>query len=501
MNNKVNYNPDVLNMLANLSSDEVFTPPDMVNDMLDLLPQELWSDSDITFLDPFTKSGVFLREIAKRLMKGLENEIIDKQKRINHIFENQLFGIAITELTALLARRSVYGTKTANSQYSFCETFVSDQGNIIYDRIEHTWNNGQCKYCGANHEVYSRGDMLETHAYQFIHSDNPKEMFNMKFDVIVGNPPYQLSDGGAQASAIPLYHKFVQQAKKLNPNYLTMIIPSRWFAGGRGLNNFRDEMLNDNRLKILHDYLHASDCFPGVEIKGGVCYFLWDKHYQGDCTIVTHESGNIVSEMKRPLKEKNCDVFIRYNEAIPILRKVQKSKEQTMDTIISSQKPFGLRTFFQGEKEPFKNSIKVYANKNIGYVNRDEISQNKQWIDQHKVIAPRAIGSGDSKSDLIKPIYSEPGSCCTETYVVFGPFDSKEKAINMMKYIQTKFFHFMVTLQKNTMMASKSVYSFVPVQDLSKVWTDKILYTKYGLTEKEITFIESMIRQMEQNNE
>jgi len=495
--NNVNYNPDVLNMLSNLSSDEVFTPPELVNEMLDLLPSALWSNPDATFLDPFSKSGVFLREIAKRLMKGMENVFPDKQERINHIFGIQLYGIAITELTALLSRRSVYGSKTANGKYSFCETFSIEQGNISFDRIEHTWENGKCKYCNASQEVYDREDTLETHAYQFIHTNNPKEIINMKFDVIIGNPPYQLSDGGAQASAIPLYHKFVLQAKKMNPEFITMIIPSRWFAGGRGLDSFRDEMIKDKRLKELHDFLQASECFPGVEIKGGVCYFLWDKNYQGDCTVVTHENGKIVSKMERPLKEAECDVFIRYNEAIPILRKVKSFKEQTVDKIISAQRPFGLRTFFQGSTTETKNSIKVYANKNIGYIERDEVIQNIEWVDKHKVIVPRAIGSGDSKADLIKPLYAEPRSCCTETYVVFGPFDSKKEAMNMISYIKTKFFHFMVTLQKNTMMAPKSVYSFVPMQDLNKSWSDEDLYKKYKLTDEEITFIESMIRPME----
>jgi len=469
----INYNPDVLTCLANLSNDEVFTPPTVVNDMLDLLPQSIWHDEKATFLDPFTKSGVFLREIAKRLMEGLKEKIPNKQERINHIFTHQLYGIAITELTGLLARRSVYCSKKANSSYSICETFTTEQGNIRFNRIEHTWQKGKCIYCGASQEVYDRADILETHAYEFIHKENPEEIFDMRFDVIVGNPPYQL-----------------------NPRYLVMIIPSRWFAGGKGLDSFRDEMLNDKHIRILHDYINASDCFPGVEIKGGVCYFLWDRDNEGLCKVYTHDKDSI-SEMERPLKENKLDIFIRYNKAIPILRKVQSFNEQTVDSIASSQKPFGLRTFFQGKKEKFPNSIKLFANKQIGYIEKNVVEKNHDWILEHKVIIPRAIGSGDSHVDLIKPIYSEPNSCCTETYIVFRPFQSKQEADNFITYVQTKFFHFLVTLQKNTMMAPKSVYSFVPLQDFTQEWTDKKLYAKYGLDEDEIAFIESMIRPME----
>ena len=493
INKNINYNPDVLDALANLSNDEVFTPPKIVNQVLDNLPQELWSDKNATFLDPVTKSGVFLREIAKRLNKWLAKEIPDLEERLNHIFKKQLFGIAITELTGLLARRTLYCSKIANGKYSVCDAFDDKNGNIDFERIEHTWEGKRCKYCGASKEEYDREDILETHAYKFIHNYKP----NMKFDVIIGNPPYQLNDGGNAASAMPIYQKFVDQAKKLNPRFLTMIIPSRWFSGGKGLDSFREEMLNDDRMRQIHDFFNASDVFPGVEIKGGVCYFLWDRDNKGLCEVSSYENAKIISKMERPLLEKDQDVFIRYNRAISILKKVLAKNEQSFSEIVSSQKPFGLRTFFKGIKDKFDNSVKVYANKNIGYIKEEQILKNKEWQDEHKVIIPRAIGSGNSKTDIIKPIYSEPNSCCTETYIVVRNNFTKQNTNNVITYIQTKFFHFLVTLQKNTMMASKTVYKFVPMQDFSKPWTDEELYKKYDLSQEEIDFIESMIRPME----
>ena len=493
-----NYNPDILTCISNLSSDEVFTPPEIAKLILDNLPKAIWEDENTKFLDPVSKTGVFLREITSRLINGLERKIPNLEKRINHILRNQVYGLSITELTSLISRRTLYCSKYANSEFSISK-FNDVEGNIKFINSKHQWNQKNvCEYCSVNKELFDRNKKLENYAYSFIHEQNLDNIFDMKFDVIIGNPPYQMSDGGNAKSAIPIYHKFINTAKKLNPRFLTMIVPSRWFAGGKGLDNFRDEMLNDNRISKIFDFPNASDCFPGVEIKGGVCYFLWERDYLGQCEI-TNINKNKKNVLKRPLIEKNLNFFIRYNESIPIIRKILKHEEKKFDNLISHRKPFGFETFFKGSKNKNKNSIKIFHNGGEGYISDNEIKNNREIIDKHKVFITYASeGKGSFPNKVLsKPFYGEPGTVCTETYIYIGPFKSKKVCENVISYIKTKFFRFLVMMIKNTQHATRSVYRLVPVQDFKEKLTDEYLYKKYQITDSEIKFIDEMIKPME----
>lgn len=497
-----NYNPDVLTCLANLSNDEVFTPPKIVNNMLDMLPSDLWSNPDAKFLDPVSKTGVFLREIAKRLMAGLEEKIPDIQERVNHIFGKQLYGLAITELTALMSRRSVYCSKNANGKYSVCTVFNDEQGNIRFQPQEHSWHNGRCKYCGASQEVYDRGATLESHAYQFIHTDNPNDLFpNMKFDVIIGNPPYQLSDGGNGASAKPIYHLFIEKAKKLNPRYLTMIIPARWYAGGKGLDEFRNTMLSDKQIRVIRDYVNAKECFPNNSIGGGVCYFLWEKGSKGLCDFTTILNGTKSRQM-RALDE--FPVFVRHNSAIQIIHKVKEKGTDLLSEMMLSRNPFGIASYERGLENAINDGYILHSSKGIGYITRESISQNIDYADSYKVMISKVTceHAGEPDKDGMMKVLSttkvlNPKEVCTDSYLILGKFNNQNYANNLCSFLRTRFARFLLLQAVSSINLSKDKFCFVPLQDFNEEWTDEKLYKKYGLNEEEIAFIESMIKPME----
>jgi len=494
------YNPDVLTCLANLSNDEVFTPPTLANAMLDQLPDELWSDPNAKFLDPVSKSGVFLREIAKRLMIGLESQIPDVQDRINHIYTKQLYGIGITELTALLTRRSLYCSKFANGKYSIVTAFDNEDGNIDFTRVEHKWFVGKCVFCGASQSEYDRDEALETHAYKFIHTNKPEELYKMEFDVIIGNPPYQLSTGSASAQATPLYDKFVTQAKKLKPRFLTMIIPGRWYAGGMGLDNFRNEMLSDGRIRKLVDYPNASEVFPGIALRGGVCYFVWDRDHPGESEY-TSISGNVKNTAIRKLDE--YPVFIRWNQALKIVEKVSNKKEESLSGIVSGVSPFGIPTSIKGSSTKKAGYIPLRTSQGIKYIDKLEVKTGTTWLHKYKVLVSQLI-SGNLETPPFKVLSLletlAPEEVCTHTYIVAGSFDNKKEADNLRSYLSTRFVRFLLVQSISNMHVSRDKFRFVPTQDFTQDWTDEKLYKKYDLKEEEIAFIESIVKPMELGN-
>jgi len=543
-----NRAPDVLNTIANLSSDEVFTPPKLVNKMLDTLADawaaendgaSIWSDPDVTFLDPATKSGAFLREIVKRLVEGQGNPPEGSQERkvlVDRILRTQVFGIAITTLTALVARRSIYCSKDATSKHSIAPSSATPDGNIWFQRSEHEWTGrksklrvsggkerqvevpatGSCKWCPANERDYGRGGDLESHAYPLLHTDDPIALVHeiyggkMHFDVIIGNPPYQL---GAQKDAtserlgrvrdVPIYQQFIQAAKSLEPRYLTMITPSRWFAGGLGLSKFRDEMLTDPRLRSIVDFPASGDVFPGVDISGGVSYFLWDSAYDGE-TAVTTVRGDVADTTLRDLSE--FDIFVRESRSAVILRKVLAHSEPSIREILSADKEFGWTSNFDGfHALKRRGDIPIHYNRQgkrlVGYINRSSVGKRAELIDTWKVMIPSAgfeHGGGDGKAMrvLSHPFIASPPSVCTQTYLFFH-LSSQEQAESVQSYLTTRFLRFLVSLRKITQHASPATYTWVPQQPWDHIWTDAELVEKYGLTDDEIAYVGSVIKPMD----
>ncbi len=495
--NKTLHTPDVLSCLANLSNDEVFTPPDVVNQMLDLLPQELFSDPNTTFLDPACKTGVFLREIAKRLLVGLQDKIPDLQERIDHIFHKQLYGIAITELTSLLSRRSLYCSKYPNGEYSISH-FDTAEGNIRFRRVNHVWANGKCKYCGASETQWKREEGKETHAYEFIHTENPEKVFNMKFDVIISNPPYQLSDGGSAngMSAKPIYQHFIEMAKKLCPRYITMIIPSRWFSGGKGLDSFRDEMLNDSRIRVLCDYENFKDVFPGVDLAGGACYFLWDRDNKGICKVKNY-IGKEFSESYRYLNQ--FDTFIRSNISIEIVEKITSKYEKFLNERVSIRLPFGIPTTYQ----PLSSGVPCYFTQKIGlkYVDKNDVKDVLNVIEKWKFLVPKAPIAG--QTDFSKPVgfyydgntrIAKPGEICSESWLIAGAFDSEQETLCFKSYILTKTVRFLLLQTVVSQNITRKNFCFIPeLKNYTQIYSDAYLRKLWDINDDEWSLIKSKI--------
>lgn len=514
------HNPDVLTCIANLSNDEVFTPPELANQMLDTVANvwadenggsSIWANPDVTFLDPFTKSGVFLREITRRLTIGLASAFPDLQDRVDHILTKQVYGIGITQLTALLARRSVYCSKDATGDHSVAKSFEHDWGNIWFERTEHTWAGDKCAYCGAGKESYGRGDELESHAYAFVHTTDPRALLarmfgaDVQFDVIIGNPPYQLDDGGAGKSAAPIYQRFIQVSKTLAPRYLTMITPSRWMAGGKGLDDFRAEMLADDRIRAITDFVDSDEAFPGVDVAGGVSHFLWSRDSRGLCAITTVVRGQRSSISTRRLNE--FDVFVRHSAAISILHKVWPNgpvASESLGAKVSGRKAFGFATTDRGAASALgvEDPVVLVSSGGEGYVTRRSVAMNAAWIEKWKATVSRAAPAG-GRPDRDGRYYGlssvrviPPGSVTTEAYPVVGAYDTEAEAERMCNFLRTRFVRFLLTLRAANQSVTRATFNFVPDPPLDRVWTDEVLYDHYGLSTAEREYIESLVRPM-----
>lgn len=498
--------PDILEVISDLSSDEVFTPPRMANAMLDLLPDDVWSNPDLRWLDPGAKTGVFGREITKRLLVGLAEAIPAEEERLTHILRNMVFGVAITELTSMMARRTIYCSKDAAGDKSVV-AMPTAAGNVWFDRVEHSYRkDGRCKECGASREEMENPGR-DNHAYAFIHQDGRQKLakeLDMQFDVIVGNPPYQMSDGGHGASATPIYHEFVETAIDLGARFVLMVTPSRWFSGGKGLDDFRARMLEDRHLRALVDYPKLYDGFPGVKIRGGISYFLWDGEYDGPCTVQTMWEGEPLGPPKDRFLDQ-YDVLIRRNEDVSILDKVSDfridgQREPTLDDQVSPRKPFGFPTNFHGVASPkaLDEPVKFYGSQRVSWIERSEIQKNSEWVDRWKVMMTAVQGTSAAVETkfLSEPIVAGPGTACSETYLVAGHFESEDEAQRLAAYLRTRFVRFLVSLRKQTQHATRGVYAFVPDIPLDRTWTDELLYERYGLTEEEQARIEDKVAEM-----
>lgn len=536
-------NFDILETITNVGNDEVFTPRKTADMMLDTLPEEVWHNPNYKWLNPATKNGIFEREIAIRLDKGLEDIIPDKEKRRKHILQDMIFSLGQTKFTSNVARRTVYYCSQANRKCDGIKApdghyvngyaigngtwFSDEEGNIKTPNTNHYYvdNLGRkmpdncvgndrkkykCIYCGITGDSkYNDKNQREKYAYEFIHITNIREKFyfqerffkgdkNMKFDIIIGNPPYQLDDGGNGSSAKPIYNLFVEQSIAINPKYICMIIPSRWFAGGKGLDNFRAKMLNEKHFSKIVDFPNPKDCFPNNNISGGVMYFLWDSSYNGLC-----EFTNVIGKKKdismRKLNE--YDIFIRYNTALPIIEKVLGYKLTPLSQIVSSRKPFGLDSFERGHIKENEGDFVLLSSKGKSYIEPSKIKTGENYINKYKVAIGKALSGHIGETDengqvkvLAQVTLLKPNEVCSESYLVVGEFNTLNEAQNLYDYLHTKFSRFLLLQALTSMNITKDRFCFVPTVDFKTNWDDKKLFNYFNLSGNEIELIDSMIK-------
>lgn len=559
-------NFDILETITNVGNDEVFTPRRTVDILLDSLPEEVWHNPKYKWLNPATKNGIFEREIAIRLDIGLKDIIKDDELRKKHILQDMIFAFGQTKFTSNVARRTLYYCSQANRKCDGVKAkdghyingyaignglwFEDAEGNIKTPCTDHEYIDSKnrkmpiscsieerkkyhCKYCGiSGASTYNDINQREKYAYEFLHVYHLnierylQERFfkgdkNMKFDIIIGNPPYQLSDGGAQASAKPIYNLFVEKAISLNPKYISMIIPSRWMIGGKGLDEFRKMMINDKRISQLHDFLNAKDCFPNNEIKGGVCFFLWESEYNNKC-LVTTKNNSVIKKTYRYLKEGEMDIFVRDETLVDVHNKVKRKTQKTFDSIVSASKPYGFRA--ETMLSPKKYKLPPFSETKINdgyeifglgdkqkrtwkYLSKDyPLPKISKCLHKYKVFIAEAYGSGAIGEAMSVPVLAYPGQLCTETFLEVGPFENEVSASNAIKYIKTRFFRALVSIQKQTQHTTQKVYRFVPMQDFTSNsdidWSKEIfeidlqLQNKYKLNDEEKEFIRKNIQEM-----
>ena len=449
---------------------------------------------DSRVLEINSKSGLYPLFVAYNIYRRRMEEAREKYGDINRAFAQSLWDTTVEQNIFVICKTPMARSITRRTLVGFRPTRVNAQ---YYKDLIDVIKNNPATFVN------------EVRDGRRFWKANDKD--HMTFNAIVGNPPYQVMDGGgAGYSALPVYQDFVNISRVINPQFMSLIIPARWYAGGKGLDNFRDTMLQDRRINLLFDFTESKDCFPSADIAGGICYFLWNRKYKGKC-IVTSVSNNERNSNLRDLGE--FSTFIRQSEAISIVHKIIDETIITLDNIVYSRKPFGLDNNFVGKQKPYDHCITVYGSQGISYADKDVVSQNTELIDNWKVIASKASAQGgradkDGKRKVIPKIeVLTPNVVCTESYLLLSSFNNEDSANNLCKYVKSKFFRFLLSLKVITQNISKDCFRFVPLQDFTSKsdidWSRSIgeidaqLYEKYGLERDEIDFIERMIKPME----